>query len=200
MGSSPVSNAEVADAAWSSPRSSREARPRPSGFKPGDELVRVGDLAVANTLDIERGLLDVRPGRPAKVTIRRGNIETAMTLDVKPFCGMPSATPDDQVWRAPGTENAAGVDRVRRRGLAQAPRRALHPGRLARKPRRTGLHPERRHPGRHECRLTALGNDSSRQHPLRAPAARDRPDTKCRCSTSSGATASNRAASRSPTR
>ena len=36
-----------------------------AGFKAGDELVRVGDLAVANSLDLERGMLDVRPGRPA---------------------------------------------------------------------------------------------------------------------------------------
>ena len=44
-----------------------------SGFKPGDELVRVGDLAIANALDLERGMLDVRPGHPATVTIRRGS-------------------------------------------------------------------------------------------------------------------------------
>ncbi len=58
-------------ASWS-PRSSRAARRKPPGFKPGDELVRVGDLAIASPLDIERGLLDVRPGHPATVTIRRG--------------------------------------------------------------------------------------------------------------------------------
>src|SRR5206468_6659416 len=33
-----------------------------SGFLPGDQIVKVGDLAVANTLDVERGLLDARPG------------------------------------------------------------------------------------------------------------------------------------------
>jgi serine protease Do len=43
-----------------------------AGFKPGDELVRVGDLAVASSLDLERGMLDVRPGRPALVAVRRG--------------------------------------------------------------------------------------------------------------------------------
>ena len=49
-----------------------------SGFKPGDELVRVGALPVANVLDLERGLLDVRPGQPAIVKIRRGSTETAL--------------------------------------------------------------------------------------------------------------------------
>ena len=47
-----------------------------AGLRPGDELVRVGDVTVASTLDVERGLLDARPGRPANVTIRRGGSET----------------------------------------------------------------------------------------------------------------------------
>ena len=54
-----------------------------SGFKPGDELIKVGDLAIASPLDVERGMLDVRPGHPATVTIRRGNSEKAIPLDVK---------------------------------------------------------------------------------------------------------------------
>src|SRR5262249_17125798 len=33
-----------------------------SGFKAGDELMKVGDLLVASPLDVERGMLDVRPG------------------------------------------------------------------------------------------------------------------------------------------
>ena len=49
------------------------ARRKPAGFKPGDELVRVGDVAVSSDLDLERGMLDVRPGHPATVTIRRGS-------------------------------------------------------------------------------------------------------------------------------
>ena len=38
-----------------------------AGFKPGDELLRVGDLAVASSLDLERGMLDVRPGPSGQV-------------------------------------------------------------------------------------------------------------------------------------
>ena len=56
-----------------------------SGFKVGDELLRVGALPVANALDVERGLFDVRPGQPATVKFRRGGNETALSLDVKPL-------------------------------------------------------------------------------------------------------------------
>jgi serine protease Do len=37
-----------------------------AGLRPGDELVRVGDVSVASAVDVERGLLDARPaGRRA---------------------------------------------------------------------------------------------------------------------------------------
>jgi serine protease Do len=68
-----------------------------SGFKLGDELIRVGDVAVSNTLDLERGMLDVRPGHPAKVTIRRDGTDTAMNLDVRTM-----NPADDVVWRLLG--------------------------------------------------------------------------------------------------
>jgi serine protease Do len=72
-----------------------------AGFKPGDQLVRVGELRVTTPLDIERGLLDAAPGRPTRVQIRRGGQEQALALDVKP---LPRATGDagDEVWRVLG--------------------------------------------------------------------------------------------------
>jgi serine protease Do len=77
-----------------------------AGFKPGDELIRVGDLPVTSSLDLERGMLDVRPGHPAQVAIRRGKAETSMPLDVRVVPGaianMASADPDDAVWRLLG--------------------------------------------------------------------------------------------------
>jgi serine protease Do len=101
-----------------------------AGFKPGDELVRVGQMAVGSALDVERGMLDVRPGHPAKVTIRRGETETAMVLDVKTVSGTVAAgvevavSPDDQVWRALGiktqpvsTEYVSSVSPKLRGGL-----------------------------------------------------------------------------------
>ena len=110
-----------------------------AGFKAGDELIRVGDLAVANTLDLERGMLDVRPGHPAQVAIRRGNTETTMPLDVRVAPGAVASTapadPDDVVWRLLGiktqpvsTEYVASVSPKLRGGLYI---QSVSPGSLA---------------------------------------------------------------------
>ncbi len=99
-----------------------------TGLRPGDELVRIGDLPIASTLDVERGLLDVRPGRPASVTIRRGGTESSLALDVRPVPGNPAApaagVTDDAVWRILGlktlpvpTEYVAAVSPKLRGGL-----------------------------------------------------------------------------------
>jgi len=99
-----------------------------SGFKPGDELIRVGEMAVSCELDLERGMLDVRPGHPATVTIRRGDTETVMHLDVKAVDGTTAnpapVNPDDEVWRLLGmrtlpvsTEYVASVSPKLRGGL-----------------------------------------------------------------------------------
>jgi serine protease Do len=72
-----------------------------SGFKPGDEVVQVGELSITTPLDIERGFLEAIPGRPTRVRIRRGGQDQALALDVKP---LPRTTLDagDQVWRLLG--------------------------------------------------------------------------------------------------
>jgi serine protease Do len=74
-----------------------------AGFQPGDELIKVGELAIANPLDLERGMLDVSPGHPTTVAIRRGTSEKAVSLETKPLAGG-SATPDDLVWRVLGVK------------------------------------------------------------------------------------------------
>src|SRR5262249_41680920 len=51
-----------------------------AGFRPGDQVVRVGDLAVTTPLDIERGLLDVAPGQKAPVLIKRLGQEQTLSL------------------------------------------------------------------------------------------------------------------------
>jgi serine protease Do len=110
-----------------------------AGFKPGDELLRVDDLAVASLLDLERGMLDVRPGHPAKVAIRRGNAETTIALDVRlapgAVVGPAPANPDDVVWRLLGiktqpvsTEYVASVSPKLRGGLYI---QSVSPGSLA---------------------------------------------------------------------
>ena len=98
-----------------------------AGLRQGDELVRVGEVAVSSPLDVERGLLDARPGRPASVSFRRGSNESSLTLDVRPMPGnlvtSPGAT-DDAVWRILGlkilpvpTEYVSGVSPKLRGGL-----------------------------------------------------------------------------------
>ncbi len=74
-----------------------------AGFKPGDQVVRVGEIQVSTPLDIERGFLDAAPGRPTRVQIRRGGQEQALNLEVKPV-SRTAATVDagEQVWRALG--------------------------------------------------------------------------------------------------
>jgi serine protease Do len=76
-----------------------------AGFRQGDEVVRVGDVAVSSALDVERGLLDARPGRPSSVTVRRGTNETALALDVRPSPAnvpAPIGGTDEAVWRILG--------------------------------------------------------------------------------------------------
>jgi serine protease Do len=73
-----------------------------AGFKPGDQVVRVGDLPVTTPLDIERGLLDTAPGRPTRVQVRRGGHDQTIALDVKPLPRVNTADAAEQVWRVLG--------------------------------------------------------------------------------------------------
>jgi serine protease Do len=84
----------IADIAPGSPAES-------AGFRQGDQLLKVGELNVATTLDIERGLLDLRPGQRTEVVIRRAGHEQALPLELKP---LPRVAPDptEQVWRTLG--------------------------------------------------------------------------------------------------
>ena len=72
-----------------------------AGFKPGDQVMRVGDLRIATPLDIERGLLDAAPGRPTRVHIARAGKEQDLPIDVKPVPRI-SADAADQVWKVLG--------------------------------------------------------------------------------------------------
>jgi serine protease Do len=76
-----------------------------AGFKAGDELVRVGDLPVSCMLDLERGMLDSRPGRPTNLLVRRGGSDQSLALDVRPLprgMGLVSSEPGDLVWEVVG--------------------------------------------------------------------------------------------------
>ena len=77
-----------------------------AGFRPGDHVVRVGDLPVTNSLDIERALLDAQPGQPTRVLVRRDGKEQEIAIDVRAIgrTTTPTATVDAaaQVWRTLG--------------------------------------------------------------------------------------------------
>jgi serine protease Do len=80
-----------------------------AGIRRGDEVVRVGDLAVTNPLDIERGFLDVRPGQRATVVIRRAGEEKALPIEPQPL-GRPAVTPTSAV--ASGAEADPAAEQV----------------------------------------------------------------------------------------
>ncbi|WP_435006630.1 trypsin-like peptidase domain-containing protein [Tundrisphaera lichenicola] len=77
-----------------------------AGFRPGDHVVRIGELPVTNTLDIERALLDAQPGSPTRVLVRRDGKDQELPLDVRPLgrtttsVTNPDAT--QLVWRTLG--------------------------------------------------------------------------------------------------
>ena len=86
----------------------------------------MNEQAIRNAMDVERGLLDVRPGQPASVKIRRGGTERALALDVRPLTPGSAApgTTDDLVWRLLGlktlpvpTEYVSSVSPKLRGGL-----------------------------------------------------------------------------------
>jgi serine protease Do len=60
-----------------------------AGFRAGDHVVQVGEQSVLTPLDIERALLDVPPGRPTKVIVRRGGQEQALDLELRPLTAAP---------------------------------------------------------------------------------------------------------------
>ena len=79
-----------------------------AGLQIGDQLTRVGDVSVTNALDIERGLLDIRPGQPTSVALVRGGKPAELNLDLKPAsrASVAAAAPDanDQVFKSLGVK------------------------------------------------------------------------------------------------
>jgi serine protease Do len=77
-----------------------------AGFRPGDQVVKVGDFEVTNSLDIERGLLDARQGQPTHVLVRREGKMQDIPLEVRSLgrSGQSAVNLDAtaQVWRTLG--------------------------------------------------------------------------------------------------
>jgi serine protease Do len=71
-----------------------------AGLRQGDVLVRVGDTAVACSLDVQRGLLDARAGDKVAVVFRREGAEQRAELAVE--AGQVVPLTGDLVWRKLG--------------------------------------------------------------------------------------------------
>ncbi len=86
-----------------------------SGFRPGDQVTRIGEMAINTPLDIERALLDVPPGHPMRVLVRRDGKEQPIDLEVRALGAQPArpavaavavspADAADQVYRLLGVK------------------------------------------------------------------------------------------------
>jgi serine protease Do len=72
-----------------------------AGLQRGDQVLKVGEFAVTTPLDIERGLLDSRPGAKNDVLVRRGGQDKVVSLELQP---LPRASGDagDRIWKTLG--------------------------------------------------------------------------------------------------
>lgn len=72
-----------------------------AGLRIGDKLVKVGEIPIENALDVERGLIDFRPGKSAPLLVQRDGRDQALSIELQP---LPRSLPDasDRVWRSLG--------------------------------------------------------------------------------------------------
>ncbi len=75
-----------------------------AGVQKGDVVVKVGDVSVTNSIDIERGLLDVRPGTRSDLVVRRGGQEKTLALEVQSLQApqRPGTDTSERIWRTLG--------------------------------------------------------------------------------------------------
>lgn len=73
-----------------------------AGVLRGDQVVKVGDIAVTNLLDIERALIDTRPGSKSDVVVRRGGQEKTLALELQPLPRAAATDAGDKIWRTLG--------------------------------------------------------------------------------------------------
>lgn len=74
-----------------------------AGLKAGDFLLRVGKLLISTPLDLERGLLDLRPGQKTEVVLSRAGQEKTLPIEVQALPRQGSDV-DDQIWRSLGVK------------------------------------------------------------------------------------------------
>jgi serine protease Do len=73
-----------------------------AGLLKGDLLVKVGNLPIQTSLDVERALLDLPAGQKIPVVYRRGEVEAATDLVLEAV--RPLAPAGDLVWRRLGVK------------------------------------------------------------------------------------------------
>jgi serine protease Do len=84
-----------------------------AGFKVGDVVERVGDIAVVTSIDFERGLLDKTDGSKVPVKVRRGGSATDLELSLQPAAARAPLGAADAVWKRLGVKVApVGADAV----------------------------------------------------------------------------------------
>lgn len=77
-----------------------------AGVKPGDQLMKAGSLALNTPIDLERALLDLRPGQAADVVVSRSGQPQSLKLAVQSApqaaAAVAATTPlsgDDPIWQ-----------------------------------------------------------------------------------------------------
>jgi serine protease Do len=91
-----------------------------AGLKRGDVLLKVGDVSVASSLDVERGLLDHTSGEKVTLLVRRGDSEQKVELAVEtvaPRTIVAVPVGGEAIWRRLGlrlsSANPENVSRVK---------------------------------------------------------------------------------------
>lgn len=77
-----------------------------AGIRPGDEIVRINQVALSNPLDVERSLLGIRAGEKARVALNRDGQASEVELTMQSNQPAPP-DPGQQVWQLLGLRAAA---------------------------------------------------------------------------------------------
>src|SRR5262249_35299159 len=90
-----------------------------AGIRQGDVLVKVGDLQIGCSYDVERALLDHRPGDKVAVVVRRQGKETPLRMALGSSRKVKLGDAAEAIWRKLGLRLAQGSAEVVRRANAQ---------------------------------------------------------------------------------
>lgn len=75
-----------------------------AGVQRGDQVLKVGDLAITSPLDIERALIDIKAGNKSDILVRRGGEEKSLQLEPQALPRPGAAAAADTIWRTLGVK------------------------------------------------------------------------------------------------